>query len=154
MCKVKWTISRHALGLVAKLGSVVKLTLVVVAEWRGMPQSWVLGTRLWMMKIISPTTSYQHMKRHVHVKICSSKIWILTALPFAYNELNTSLAAAMVKSMSSSVCAKLVKPASYCEGARYTPLSSIPLQYRKHTGLQLLVTNKKKTQQFHTYELQ
>mmetsp|Transcript_202 Transcript_202/g.733 ORF Transcript_202/g.733 Transcript_202/m.733 type:complete len:245 (+) Transcript_202:131-865(+) len=38
----------------------------------------------------------------------------------------TLFAASMVKSMSSLVCLRPVKPASYCEGARYTPSSSMP----------------------------
>jgi hypothetical protein len=55
----------------------------------------------------------------------------------------TSLAAAIVKATSSSVWARPVKPASYWDGAKYTPLSSIPLlrqtteNFRdKRTGMQ------------------
>lgn len=40
------------------------------------------------------------------------------AMCHAQRAAKTSFAAAMVLSMSSSVCAKEVKPASYCEGAK------------------------------------
>mmetsp|Transcript_12952 Transcript_12952/g.43821 ORF Transcript_12952/g.43821 Transcript_12952/m.43821 type:complete len:218 (+) Transcript_12952:17-670(+) len=42
-----------------------------------------------------------------------------------HSSASTSRAAAMVFSMSSSVWARLVKPASNCDGARYTPRSSM-----------------------------
>ena len=32
-------------------------------------QSWVLATRCWILKIISPTTSCQHKERHINVAI-------------------------------------------------------------------------------------
>jgi len=54
------------------------------------------------------------------------RLALLVALRPLYNVLNTSFAAAMVASISASVCAKDMNPASYWEGARYTPCSSIP----------------------------
>mmetsp|Transcript_35993 Transcript_35993/g.88682 ORF Transcript_35993/g.88682 Transcript_35993/m.88682 type:complete len:245 (-) Transcript_35993:789-1523(-) len=47
----------------------------------------------------------------------------------------TRLAAAMVASMSASVCAREVKPASYWEGARYTPSSSMPRCHRANLAV-------------------
>mmetsp|Transcript_23596 Transcript_23596/g.58492 ORF Transcript_23596/g.58492 Transcript_23596/m.58492 type:complete len:245 (-) Transcript_23596:776-1510(-) len=55
----------------------------------------------------------------------------------------TRFAASMVKSTSSSVCLRPVKPASYCEGARYTPSSSIPRCHRANLSVSDLVASWK-----------
>lgn len=47
----------------------------------------------------------------------------------------TSLAAAMVASTSSSVWASDMKPASYMEGARYMPFSSMPRCHRANLSV-------------------
>mmetsp|Transcript_33614 Transcript_33614/g.85112 ORF Transcript_33614/g.85112 Transcript_33614/m.85112 type:complete len:284 (+) Transcript_33614:745-1596(+) len=57
--------------------------------------------------------------------------------------LNTRLAASMVASMSASVCASDVKPASNCEGARYTPSSSMPRWKRPNLAVSALSASSK-----------
>ena len=75
-------------------------------------------------------TSNQHSKTNIHLilmekrqrsisffMLCPNLLLILSTDPI-YRVDRTSSATSMVRSMSSSVCARDMKPASYREGAR------------------------------------